>query len=166
MQAVTAGNRGERGGRGRSERKAGGFTLVELVVILLLVAILSAIAFPRILADDLRVVPVAERMAAEIRYAQALAMTHGEAHQFRVGGGSFRITRTDSGCGASGSSVPLSDGEVSGSYQGLNVSGSTCISFSSLFGTPSGSHTVQVSGSGNSAAIQVSSGTGYVLVQA
>lgn len=149
-----------------SRSPEGGFTLVELVVIIVLVSILSIVAIPRLLSDDISVTPVADHMAAEIRYAQALAMTHGEAHQFRVGGGTFRITRDPGGCAGGGANVPLSDGESSGSTRGLAVSGSSCVSFSSLFGRPDGSHSIQVSSGGSAATIQVTSETGYVQVQA
>lgn len=143
--------------------KANGFTLFELIIILVLVGLLSIVAIPLFLNEDLRVTPAADQIAGEIRYAQSLAMTRGEAHSFNVNGDSFSISNE------SGGTVSLSNGDVSGSFDGLNLTidggGSGTVTFSSLFGEADGAHTVQVSGGGSSASVSVSGDTGYVNVQ-
>jgi len=52
-----------------------GFTLTELVMVLAVVAIISAIAVSRMSSDPLVVATQAEQLAADIRYVQSLAMT-------------------------------------------------------------------------------------------
>lgn len=143
--------------------RAEGFTLLELVIILVLVGLLSVVALPVFLNEGLRVVPAAEQIAGEIRYAQSLAMTHGDSYSFNVSGDTYSITK------GAGGGVPLSNGESSGSFDGLSLSidggGSGSVTFSSLFGKADSAHTVQVSGGGRSVAVSVSADTGYVRVQ-
>lgn len=146
-----------RGGR------VGGFTLFELVIILVLVGLLSVVAIPVFLNEELRVVPAAEQIAGEIRYAQSLAMTHGDSYSFNVSGNTFSISK------GAGGSVALSNGDAAGSFDGLSLSidggGSGSVTFSSLFGQADSAHTVQVTGGGASASVSVSAETGYVRVQ-
>ena len=56
-----------------------GFTLVELVVVLLLIAILAFVALPRLSQNTLELSSQAEQVATDIRYAQTLSMTRGAA---------------------------------------------------------------------------------------
>lgn len=140
-----------------------GFTVFEMVIVLVLVGLLSIVAVPLFLNADLRVTPAAEHIAGEIRYAQSLAMTHGEPHSFNVNGDSVSISKQ------SGGTVALSNGESSASFDGLSLSidggGSGSITFSSLFGQADAAHTVQVTGGGASASVSVAAETGYVRVQ-
>ena len=56
-----------------------GFTLVELVVVLLLVAILAFFVAPRLSQNTLELSSQAEQVATDVRYAQTLSMTRGAA---------------------------------------------------------------------------------------
>jgi prepilin-type N-terminal cleavage/methylation domain-containing protein len=56
-----------------------GFTLVELVLVLVLVAILAFVALPRLSQNTLELSSQAEQVATDVRYAQALSMTRGAA---------------------------------------------------------------------------------------
>lgn len=58
-----------------------GFTIVELIVVLLLVAIVAIIAVPR-WASSPKLEGQLQQLQSDLRYAQNLAMTHGE--RFRV----------------------------------------------------------------------------------
>ena len=56
-----------------------GFTLVELVMVLLLIGILAFVVLPRTSQNTLELSSQAEQLATDIRYAQTLSMTRGAA---------------------------------------------------------------------------------------
>lgn len=133
------------------------FTLVELAVVLVILGALAFVAIPRLNTGSLKVVPVAEEIAAELRYAQNLALTRAEDHTFSVGGGSFSIS-------GPGGGVPLSNGDASGSYDGVSVD-SASVTFTPRFGQPDGGVAIGVSGGGSSVSVIVEGETGYVYIQ-
>jgi MSHA pilin protein MshC len=133
-----------------------GFTTTELLIVLVLVGVLAFIAIPRLNVPSLKVAPVAEQVAAEIRYAQNLAMTRSVAHSFMVGGGSYSISNA-------GGSVPLSNGEAAGSYDDVTVDAVT-VTFSPRFGRPDGGSSIAVSAGSSVATIVVEGETGYVYI--
>lgn len=138
---------------------ASGMTMIELVIVMVLVSALAFFAIPRLGTNALKVVPVAEQMAAEIRYAQNLAFTRSEPHQFTINAGSETYSIS-----SNGSPVGLSNGENSGSFAGLSVSGPTSISFEPRFGRPDSGGAISVSGGGATATIEIEGETGYVYV--
>lgn len=133
-----------------------GFTTTELLIVLVIVGVLAFIAIPRLDLPSLKVVPVAEQMAAEVRYAQSLAMTRSVAHSFTVGGGSYSIS-------SAGGSVPLSNGEAAGSYDDVTVDAVT-VTFSPRFGRPDGGSSIDVSAGSSVVTIVVEGETGYVYI--
>lgn len=132
--------------------------MLELVIVLVVLAAVAFIAVPRIDLGGLRVVPLAESVAAEIRYTQSLAMTRSEPHTFTVGGGGYAISQ-------GGSPVPLSSGESAGSYDSsLNVSAAT-ITFEPRFGRPGSGAAISVSGGDGAVTVYVEQETGYVYIE-
>lgn len=136
-------------------RYSGGFTMIELVVVMVLVAVLAFVAIPRLNVGSLQVVPVAEQIAAEIRYAQSLAMTRSETFTFTLSAGTYSIFGEDSGL------VNLSDGRSSGSVGDASATPAS-IDFNPRFGKPTGTGSITVSGGGSSVIISIDSETGYV----
>lgn len=59
---------------------ARGFTLIELIMVILLIAILAFAAVERTPTTTLTVSAVADQLASDIRYAQSLSMTRGERY--------------------------------------------------------------------------------------
>ncbi len=59
----------------------GGFSLTELVIVLVLVGVLAWIAFPSMTAvDEIKLDSAARRLASDLRYAQSQAMSQRVAH--------------------------------------------------------------------------------------
>lgn len=85
-----------------------GFTLLELVVVLVLLAALALVAVPRLTESSFRSAAFAEQIAAAFRYAQRLAVASGCEVQVEVSAAthSYRITRradgSDTACGSTG----------------------------------------------------------------
>ena len=69
-----------------------GFTLVELIAIILLVGILAFVAVPRFSGPSLRVDAQAEQLASDIRYTQTLAMTQGDRFRINLTATGYQIT--------------------------------------------------------------------------
>lgn len=62
-------------------KKSTGFSLLELVVVISVIAILAASLIPRISSDALTIAAQAEQVASDIRYTQSLAMTQGQRYR-------------------------------------------------------------------------------------
>lgn len=64
-----------------------GFTLVELVLVLLLLGILAAAAIPRVPVSPTGVDAAARKIRSDLHYARSLAMTRGRNHGIEFAGG-------------------------------------------------------------------------------
>ena len=64
----------------RSAIRGRGFTLRELMIVMVIVGIISAIALPRTINDPVMLSTQASQLAGDIRYVQTLAMTQGQRY--------------------------------------------------------------------------------------
>jgi MSHA pilin protein MshC len=150
----------------------GGFTLVELVAIILLLGILAFTAIPRYLdkgAIDVNV--MAEQLANDIRYTQSLAMTSGQRNRINLAAASYQIT-TSAGAPvahpATGSTAAISLGNVTlGGYSGYIAFDGKGIPYTNVSGTLLGAPaTITLNSPGATPRqIVVSPQTGRVIVQ-
>src|SRR4030067_1775492 len=123
-----------------------GFTLIELVIIIVLLAIIAAVAIP-MMGDEtsMKAAATAEKLKSDIRYAQELAMTRNRRTRVDFNGGlapaqgyavaidnsvsancsSFAVVADPSGRG--NLSVTLN----TGGYRGIQVS-ANCLEYNSL----------------------------------
>jgi Tfp pilus assembly protein FimT len=154
-----------------------GFTLMELVVIILLLGILTFTAIPRFLdkgAIDVSV--MAEQLANDIRYTQSLAMTSGQRNRINLTATTYQITTSSGGLlthpvtggtgpivlggvTLSGWSPPLTMDYVA--FDGRGVPYSLVTSSTGL----ATNATITLSGGGRARNIVISPETGRVVVQ-
>ncbi len=142
--------------------KKSGFTLVELVVVILLLGILAAFALPRFFdLDSFRSRAYYDEVAAAVRYAQKLAVASGCEVQVSISGGSYALQQRATSC-SSGSFVTLSNHPVSsGAVSGVSLSAAPSSFIFDAMGRSSHAVTVTVGGKPFSVVAE----TGYVNAQ-
>lgn len=82
----------KRGDTVSGDRHARGFTLIELVMVIVLLGILAAFAGVRLSVNPVDVSAQAEQLAADIRYTQSLAMSRGSRFRVNFTASSYQIT--------------------------------------------------------------------------
>jgi len=144
----------------KGRQSVAGFTLTELVVVIVIAAILSAFAISRINTMSFNTEGFANEVAATVRYAQKLAISQRRTVAVVVTASSLQLCYTDTAC--SGGSVrkpPGTDGFSIGAPSGVTLGGSS-LTFNAL-GKPSAGGTITVTGDGTKY-ISVETETGYV----
>jgi MSHA pilin protein MshC len=145
--------------------RARGFTLIELVVIILIIGVLAVVAVPRFGAvADYRARSHYDTLISAARYAQRAAVANGGCRvRVEITGAAWNVLREEPACPSGSFTTTLvgSSGALSGSHPtGVTVSAAT-FTFSSL-GQADASPTVTVSGGGYSDSFSVIAATGYV----
>jgi MSHA pilin protein MshC len=109
-----------------------GFTLIELVIVLVLLGVLGAVVIPRITEGSFRNAAFAEQVATAFRYSQRLAVATGCEVQVSVSSSthSYSVTRrndgTDTSCGGVGAfTTAIGNPAGGGAFAGTAVSGVT-----------------------------------------
>lgn len=107
-----------------------GFTLIELVIVMVLLGVLAAIVLPRLGEGSFRSAAFAEQVAAAFRYAQRLAVATGCEIQVEVNAaaGSYAISRradgSDTSCGTSGAfTLPVANPAGGGAFAATATGG-------------------------------------------
>jgi MSHA pilin protein MshC len=160
-----------------------GFTLVELIVVLLLVGILAFIVLPRSSENTIQLSSQAEQVAADIRYAQTLSMTRGAAlgpqgrycifftatgYQYRNNGNSYATPCTVAvNHPATGSSAAIvltgtavSTANLTGNYLEFDTKGQPA-----SLAAPASNATITLTATGGPRTVVVSPVTGKATVQ-
>ncbi len=156
------------GGRGfgRSPHRAGGFTLVELVLVLLLVTILAVVVVPRLFSTGLfQQRGFVDTLGAALRYARLEAWATECPVQVTLTSTQYRLHQR-SGCttGAFTQAVrnPATQAPFQGAVpKGTAITGGTGTWQYAASGAPANTRTITVTGNGV-ATLTVYAGTGYV----
>jgi prepilin-type N-terminal cleavage/methylation domain-containing protein len=157
--------------------KKSGFTLIELIVVILVMAIMARIAVARWPGNNITLNAQAQQLGSQIRRTQALSMSQGQRFRLNLSSGSYSITNsagttyfTDTIRGQNTLTFP----------SGITASWSTAILSSNLIsfdgnGTPYTNATATVAlastavitltSAGYSRTVSISPGTGRVIVQ-
>lgn len=105
--------------------RAHGFTLLELVIVVVLLGALAVVVLPRVTEGGFRSAAFAEQVATALRYAQRLAVATGCEIQVDISSADqrYRVLRradgTDTSCGTSGAfSLEVSNPGGSGAFAG------------------------------------------------
>ena len=160
-----------------------GFTLVELVMVLLVITILAFVVLPRQSQNTLELSGQAEQVATDIRYAQVLSMTRGAAlggqgrycifftatgYQYRNNGNSYATPCTVAvNHPATGSTAAIvlagtavSTANLTGNYLEFDTKGQP-----TSFALPANNATVTLNATGGPRVVVVSPVTGKATVQ-
>ena len=161
-----------------------GFTLIELIVVMLLVAVLAYVALPRSSQNTVELSGQAEQVARDVRYAQSLSMTRGAALGAQ---GRYCILFTATGYqlrnNANSYATPCTSAvahPATGSSAAIVLSGGTAVSTANLTGNylefdtkgqpssftaPASNATITLTASGGPRSVVVSPVTGKATVQ-
>ncbi|NKE72724.1 GspH/FimT family pseudopilin [Candidatus Manganitrophus noduliformans] len=162
-----------------------GFTLVEVVIVLVLLGILAVVAIPRLgnMAGT-RASATARKLQSDIAYAQSLAMTRNLPHRVYFntapapangyavvndanGNGNWGVDPGEYAIDPANPGANLSVTLNAGSYAGVTISGGsfagTFVHFNTL-GVPTAGGTVIVSGGGVPITVAVQPETGSVSI--
>ncbi len=159
--------------QGRLRRASGGFTIIEILIVVVILAIAAMTAIPMISsAGSIQVRSVANMIAADLEYAKSLAITKGQRFSvvFDTSADSYRIADQD------GTTIlhPVKkgfdyvidlqdEGLEKADITGADFAGSSQVEFDYL-GSPLNGGTVTVQGGNTTLTISVEAVTGYITV--
>lgn len=134
-----------------------GFTLTELVLVLVLIGILAAFAAPRLNIEGFERQSFARELTIALRHAQRVAIASGCAVDVTIQASGFSVAWTSGGdCGSGSLPHPTRGGAFTGS--GQVSAGTGTVRFDGMGRTASGTAIVVAGGP----TIVVEAGSGYV----
>ena len=152
-------------------RNRNGFTLIEITVVVLILAILGAIAMPRysLALARYRVAVASQRIAADLALAQTVGKTTsaGQAVSFSVTSDNYQLTGYSGFLGAAAQAnytVSLASSPYNATLVSANFNSTTQVTFN-RFGQPDNGGTVVVQVGAYQKTITVDGNTGKVTVQ-
>ena len=141
-------------------RRRDGYTLLELVVVILVIGILAAIATARMMNPSANLPSVAEMIAADLRELQALAMAQGEEITVKLSRDGYRVYQNKQ---------EILDSRFPTDISGLHarIVGRRSVSFNT-FGEPSERSTrpiiIRSENGGDELAVTVEEYTGFISI--
>ncbi len=149
-----------------------GFSLIELVMTMTLIAILSAVVISRWSPSSFELQATSEQLLADIRYTQKMAMTRGERFRINLQNNRYWITTR---IGNSGIASPATNETISYLNNGIRLTSRyNLIVFdgngapytsANLPGTPlTGNATITLNSGSRSRTLQISPSTGRVVI--
>ena len=142
------------------DRRGAGFTLIEVIAVLLLTVVLAAVAVPRLMDSGVAVAAEAEVLRAHLRFAQSLAVSANTAGwSVLVAGQSYQLQRN-------GAASPIHfPGESSATHVlagGVNVTGGTGALVFDAQGAPAATHVITLSDGTRTETVSVTGFTGLI----
>lgn len=120
-------------------RNSGGFTLIEMIAVLVILAIVSAVVISRgIATDEVKLQTELDTLKGHLRFAQYRAMNDLPAIQWGIslGGSSYTLVRVD----AAGTTSPLNlPGESSATHNFAPISATAAAVLFNDWGSPNNS---------------------------
>ncbi len=142
-------------------KRSSGFTLLELIVIIVLLGIMAAIALPRFFdVSDYRIRAAYDEVAGAVRYAQKLAVASGCEVQVQIYNNGYALQRHATDC-TTGSFINVTDHPIThATFSGVTLTPVTSFVFDRA-GRSSSAVTINV---GNKS-FNLIAETGYVDAQ-
>ena len=141
-----------------------GFTLIEVIAVLIILGIIVAVAASRMGANQNDLIPQADIVKSHLRFAQLKALADDSSSTstwgIDFGGGTFYTLKNNLNDATTSTLPGASDGIINRFPSGVTVTGTT-VTFDS-WGNPGGLRTVTLSQGGASIIINIADITGYI----
>jgi MSHA pilin protein MshC len=153
-------------------RRQAGFTLVELVLVIVILGVIAVYAAPRFDRDAFDAAAAADELTEAIRYTQEMAMSHSgqdddgdgnlDNYRITISTSGYTVTLVDSNSSANVRNPETKAASYTESWSGISLSPATTINFDSR-GRPdlSADATITLTSGGDSATVVVEQTTGF-----